>query len=181
MKKIKAPFSMIPNHIIRNNSVDQFAFRIFCCIASCGKKAFPSYETLMTWSGMSRDSVNKSLRKLEKAGLLERFKKDQKVFYKVMDGLFKSGDFGCKRIKFKSKPVRNTDSNQSATLTLPVRQTDPNYNSQKEHIKKEEKSGEKKISPLGTGSEDELLEGDRSTNIFRFVSKTMASKKIKDA
>lgn len=170
---------MIPNHIIRNNSVDQFAFRIFCCIASCGKKAFPSYETLMTWSGMSRDSVNKSLRKLEKAGLLERFKKDQKVFYKVMDGLFKSGDFGCKRIKFKSKPVRNTDSYQSATRTLPVRQTDPNYNSQKEHLKKEEKTGEKKISPLGSGTEDIIAKEDQSTNVFNFVKKTMDSKKMR--
>lgn len=171
---------MIPIHVIRNHSVDQFSFRIYCCIASCGEKAFPSYETLMTWSGMSRDSVNKALRNLEKVGLLERFKKDQKVFYKVIDGLYKSGENGCKRIKFKPKPVRITDSDQSATRTLPVRHTDPNYISQIEHLNKGEKTGEKKISPGGSGSEDIIPRQEQSTNVFALVKKTIGMKKIRE-
>lgn len=140
----KGHFTIIPNDVIRSKKLDVYDFRVLACIASCcgnDQAGFPSYEKLAEWTGLSRDRVWKSLRKLDRFNLIRRYKKegDQKVFYKMYWMEDPNQLNGAKRINYVDnsensvdKPVRhtdylvrNTDYPSTPHGLEPVRRADP--------------------------------------------------------
>lgn len=113
---------MVPNRVLRSKILDNHDKVIFALIASCGAhdtdNAFPSYPKLMEWSGQSRDRVWKSLRHLEKGGLIRRYKQGRKVLYRTWWNSPPDGPIN-------SQPVRYTDYTSPPDGLEPVRQTDP--------------------------------------------------------
>lgn len=121
---------MIPNRVLLSKELDAYEKVIFCLIAMCGKEAFPSYPRLMEWSGMSRDKVWKSLKTLEKMNLIQRFRKQGKIYYVTWWSSLPDGLIGV-------PSVRYTDWDSPPDRREPVRQTDPIKIKEQENLKRE--------------------------------------------
>lgn len=79
---MKYPFTKVPNIVIRSEKLDVYDKAIFNCIESCNP-SFPSYTTLMKWTGMSRTRVCKSLKNLEQLKVISRYKSGKKIIYET--------------------------------------------------------------------------------------------------
>lgn len=115
-------FTMVPNRVLRSTVLTVYDKLIFSLIASCGahdsSDAWPSYDVLGEWSGLSRERVWKSLQTLERNGLLRRFKKGRKIVYLTWWNSSSGEPMG-------SQSVRYTNYNSSSGELQSVRLANP--------------------------------------------------------
>jgi biotin operon repressor len=76
------PFTRVPNRLFRSNKLSMYDKMVYIAVASCDP-SFPSYEKIAEWTGMSRDSVWKSLRRLEEKRIIIRATFGRGVKYKL--------------------------------------------------------------------------------------------------
>lgn len=77
------PYTPIPNDLIKSLRLDVYDKVIFMIIASLSP-SFPSYSKIAEWSGIKkRDRIAKSLKNLERIGIITRYKKGRKIYYET--------------------------------------------------------------------------------------------------
>lgn len=135
MGKLKKPnstedelYTMVPNRLIRSEKLEVFDKMVFIVIQSCNP-AFPGYEAIQRWTGLSRERIWKSLRTLEQFNLITRYKKGRGIEY--FTAWTSSPDEPIDAL-----PVRFTNSTSSPDELQPVRQTNSKKIKEKEQIKK---------------------------------------------
>jgi hypothetical protein len=130
--KKEVTFTQIPNEVIRSQRLDAFDKVVFACLCSC-YPSYPSYTKLMEWSGLSRERVWKSLKRLEEVNLVWRYRVDQRVYYVSyywIDSVPMTADAAAQRVRF-------TNRGSSPDELKPVRQTNSINTKYKQQIKRE--------------------------------------------
>lgn len=117
------PFTRIPNRLIRSEKYDVYDKAVFMCIASC-QPSFPSYDSLQKWTGISRERLAKSIKKLSEGGVIKIEKVGRSNLYRT---------HWC-----QNEPVRQTNYNSSPDELKPVRQANSKKNKEKEQKKTNE-------------------------------------------
>lgn len=113
----RARFSQIEDIVTRNPDVDVYDFRVFCAIKTCGVKAFPGYDAFQRWTGISRERISKSIRRLEAMGLITRYAgKGRSIHYKTYCTSAEGLPPWAKLVRFDDEPkksvVRRANSGQ---------------------------------------------------------------------
>lgn len=77
------PFFCIPNSFWDSALLNIYDKAVYCTLARCGPRVFPSLDKISKTLQISRMTVIKSLKKLEKLSIINRFKLGKKVYYKL--------------------------------------------------------------------------------------------------
>lgn len=129
---MKAPFTQVPNQLIRSEKLDCDEKLVLITILSCNP-SFPSYAVISKWTGLSNDKIWKSLKKLESFKLIKRFKKGRGVQYFTHWTYPPDG-------KVEGQPIRYTERTYPPDGEEPIRQTVTKKTKEKEQKKREELS-----------------------------------------
>ena len=139
-------FTRIANTVCRDPFLCPFDKAVYMAIASCDP-SFPSYETIMKWTGISRERLWKSLRNLEKFEMISRIKQGKKIVYRTY---WTSSPHEL----IEGQSVRFTNLTSSPHELEPVRHTNPNKNKETDQIKKEKKETAKPLLNEALGEEE---------------------------
>lgn len=81
-KDLMRSFTRLPNEFLRSKKFNPDQKIVLALLASCNP-SFPSYEKLIEWSGLSRPTIAKAIRELERHNIIRRFKSGRKIFYEL--------------------------------------------------------------------------------------------------
>lgn len=68
-KERQINFTMIPNSLIRSRSISSQTLRLLCVLKSLNP-SYPSYSKIRQWTGLSRKSISKGIKRLKKLGII---------------------------------------------------------------------------------------------------------------
>jgi len=119
MKKQSTQYNRIPDSLTENADIDGFDIAVYNCIAKFNP-CFISYSKMRMITKFSRDSINKSLKKLEYYKFITRYKKGRRIYYITEFSSPPHGPLGSSIVRYMdrySPPdglliVHPTDSNQ---------------------------------------------------------------------
>jgi len=81
--KVKKPYTQIPNEAIRDTRIGPYEKVILFNLISLGRRVYPTYDDLRSWTGMSRERVWKSLKILEAKGMITIIRRRHRNKYLV--------------------------------------------------------------------------------------------------
>lgn len=151
-------FTMVPNALIRSRYISSQTLRLLCVLKSLNP-AYPSYAKIRQWTGLSRESISKGIKRLKKIGIISYVRggnNGKSNSYKVLPE--SQWNFSL----INPDQFKNDTSAGSESAPLPVQKVNANKNNYKIN----------EIHPISFSSsfttEEKNLDQHQQSEIFRY-------------